>query len=983
MKHIRLSPFVFLIFVGSLSAQGLIFQDSVFTAPLTLSDESEFITFQNCRFVNITGDALTLNKSGAVIADCTFENITGAGIVLDSSEVYFVNDTFRNIVGVGITGLYNTAVLQGCVFSQITSTAVGCGYCDLVEVTDCDLADIGYGVSAIGLHDGQLSVINTRIRRVNGPLQQFQGTAINGTNLRFVEVESCTIDSCIGFGIYVDAIGIEDPTAESVKIQGNKISRADHLGIQGTNCANAIIRDNEISHPGFLGGFSSCIWWSGADARIEENHLHHAIDVTNQHGYGIFVLNTATIARNHIHDCTNHGIRYSILNGEPLGEAPILIFNNSIHDVIFHPIIFEGAQNEPIRMSIRNNTLQAKATITPQYDAPIAIYNHNDSIDIQGNILIYEGVTDTSVYLYLPGAPNSLITEKLNLKVPGDIQFVNYAGRDFHLASTNSPAYNFLPLNFGLPNDDFDGNPRIGQHDAGAFELSNLDSTCACTNCPMEIPDLFFGDFIYTVGDISNNDLASPTQGVCGVRIQFEHDYLGDITMQLISPGGQSVQLVGPTGFFDGTEANLWDVGFVPCNENASPDPGFTAQWNSNQLWGSGANYTGLYYPVNGCLEDFNTGSVKGDWTLRVFDNQASDIGVVHKFDVLFCDMANFSCQPCSILPQAYFTTTPIGAWSINLQNLSSGGATEFQIDFGDGFTASGPVIPSFHTYIDTGIFLIQLIAADECGVDTFIQSVHIQGALPIVFVLAEPLTGCSPLEVQLGSAFFSEVDEWLWLCPGGNPVQSVEPAPLITYTNAGSYPVTLIASNAFGSDTLDNIVTVEVLQGLSNPSFATQVIGNSIHCTNTTQNASSFFWMLNNGNPAGINTSPHVFEVDSSGTYTISLTVSDPCDTFMVSNSVMVIKIGTENLTSKGWQIVLLPNPNDGLFQLGLDAPENASASISILNALGEVFFSKSIQAMEGTNSHQMDLEGLPAGLYYLKFNTLKGFEVLKFVVR
>ena len=984
MKHILITVFASFLLFGNLSGQGLVFQDSVFTEPVSLSNELEFVTFQNCRFVNIVGDALTLNKCGAVISDCSFENIAGAGIVLDSSEIYLINDTLRNIAGDGVYAEKSTVVVQGCQFSNIAETALYFLFCELSEVSDCIIAEVGNGIDCYGPTDGQVSVINTRINRVGIIGQQIIGTAISVTDLRLVKIESCTIDSCIGFGIYVDAIGNIDPSAESVIIQGNTISRANHLGIQGTDAANAVIRDNEISYPGFLGGFSSCIWWEGADARIEENHLHHAIDTTNLHGYGIWALNSATIARNNIHDCTSHGIRFSALD-EPFGEAPVLIFNNVIHEAGGHPIFYEGngfnSLNEPTQVIIRNNTLHATPTNDPSRNAPLAICCDDTPIVAQGNILIYEGVADTSIYVYV--FSGAVLLESLNLKVPGDINFVDYAARDFHLSSKNSPAYNFLPLNFGLPNDDFDGKPRIGQHDAGAFELANTDTICGCTNCPLTIPDLAFGDFIYSVEDIANNNLASPAQGVCGVRVQFEHEYVGDITMELISPGGQSVQLVGPTGFFEASDLSNWDIGFTTCNGNATPDPGFASVWNNNQSWGIGGNYTGIYYPSNGCLESFNTGTVTGDWTLRVFDYQASDTGVVYKFEMLFCDMTGISCQPCSNAPQALFATTTVGPWSVSLQNQTAGGIDQFQIDFGDGFMASGHTIPTFHTYTDTGTFLIRLVAMNECGADTFAQSVHIQGALPIAFVIASPPSGCAPLEVQLGAAFFSDVDQWHWVCPGGNPAESFEAAPIILYTTPGIYPITTIVSNALGSDTISAVISIEVQPGLINPSFSTQVIGDSIICTNTTQNATSFFWTLNSGNPVGIDTSPQVFEVDSSGVYTVSLTVSNACETTAVLNTVTVVIVGDKNLEVNGWQFALSPNPNDGRFNLSIVSPENTGARWSVLNALGVEVYAENVQAMEGRNAVPIELGALPSGLYSLYFRTEKGNVVLKFVVR
>ncbi|MFM2206352.1 MAG: hypothetical protein RL213_327 [Bacteroidota bacterium] len=51
----------------------------------------------------------------------------------------------------------------------------------------------------------------------------------------------------------------------------------------------------------------------------------------------------------------------------------------------------------------------------------------------------------------------------------------------------------------------------------------------------------------------------------------------------------------------------------------------------------------------------------------------------------------------------------------------------------------------------------------------------------------------------------------WQWICPGGTPSTSVDSNPTITYNTAGIYDVTLIASNATGTDTFTRAGFVRV----------------------------------------------------------------------------------------------------------------------------------------------------------------------------
>jgi hypothetical protein len=171
---------------------------------------------------------------------------------------------------------------------------------------------------------------------------------------------------------------------------------------------------------------------------------------------------------------------------------------------------------------------------------------------------------------------------------------------------------------------------------------------CSCTNCPQFMPDNFLGDFLINVSGADNPTLGQNGQGVCGVTLNLDHEYIGDLTITLTSPSGQSVTLIGPEGFFGGTDGDSWNISFVPCNDQANPDPGFADQWSNNQNWGMNNSYSGSYYPNNGCLENFNTGPVDGTWTLTVLDGQANDVGNFYDYEIIFCDPSGILCFSCA-----------------------------------------------------------------------------------------------------------------------------------------------------------------------------------------------------------------------------------------------------------------------------------------------------------------------------------------------
>ena len=192
---------------------------------------------------------------------------------------------------------------------------------------------------------------------------------------------------------------------------------------------------------------------------------------------------------------------------------------------------------------------------------------------------------------------------------------------------------------------------------------------CNCTNCPQFMPDGFTGNFYLNVQNACNPTLGQNGQGVCGVRLHLEHEYIGDLRITLTSPSGQTITLIGPVGFFGGTDFTDWDVTFVPCTAPAAPDPGFANTWNNNQAWGLNGNYTGDYYPSVGCLNTL-TGPVNGQWTMTVFDQQAIDVGTFFDYEIIFCDPSCIDCFTCAANAGALTqndVTACQGAPSLNL----------------------------------------------------------------------------------------------------------------------------------------------------------------------------------------------------------------------------------------------------------------------------------------------------------------------------
>jgi len=178
----------------------------------------------------------------------------------------------------------------------------------------------------------------------------------------------------------------------------------------------------------------------------------------------------------------------------------------------------------------------------------------------------------------------------------------------------------------------------------GSLLLSGnvFSQDCGCVDCPVAIEDQSISIATFVVEGADNNSLN--TNEIQTVFIKFRHSYPAELQMRLISPAGQAVTLIGPQGtaassiFFGG-----FNVSFVSDIINTDPDPGMSSVWNNSDL--SGINqYTGAYLPHSGSLQNFNTGTVNGDWLLEITDPIQFDIGELTEFTIIFKDQAGIDC---------------------------------------------------------------------------------------------------------------------------------------------------------------------------------------------------------------------------------------------------------------------------------------------------------------------------------------------------
>jgi PKD repeat protein len=247
---------------------------------------------------------------------------------------------------------------------------------------------------------------------------------------------------------------------------------------------------------------------------------------------------------------------------------------------------------------------------------------------------------------------------------------------------------------------------------------------------------------------------------------------------------------------------------------------------------------------------------------------------------------------------KAEFNASPVqGAapLDVTFTNTSSGPATVWQWDFGDG-AGSNLQYPT-HTYTTTGIYTVSLTAQVDGesamlpgGTDTQIRTHYItvtQAPLAVDFT-GDPRSGDAPLEVQFTSIVTGEVTAYEWRFGDGGIAST--PNPPHTYTGAGNFDVILKVTGpgeAAQTTKLDYI-TINAPPGAPTATFSADIVSGTAPLTVTftaipSGTVEGWYWTFGDGGAAF--TGPVVSHTYiTSGTFDVGLTVSNTIGSWIES---------------------------------------------------------------------------------------------------
>jgi len=269
-----------------------------------------------------------------------------------------------------------------------------------------------------------------------------------------------------------------------------------------------------------------------------------------------------------------------------------------------------------------------------------------------------------------------------------------------------------------------------------------------------------------------------------------------------------------------------------------------------------------------------HTYTAAGTYTVSLTATNAAGSHTVTKTD--YIQASKVSAPVASFSSDVTAGTEPL---TVSFTDSSTNSPVKWVWTFGDNDYSSA-TNPS-HTYTAEGIYTVTLTVTNSGGSDTVTKTGYITVSavtVPVASFTSNVTTGAIPLTVGFTDASTNTPTAWSWSFGDGST--STEENPSHTYTSAGTYAVTLTATNYGGGNSVTSTGYITATAAI-NPvaSFTSNVttgtIPMSVGFTDTSTNSpTDWTWTFGDGYYAYTENPSH--EYTEAGTYSVTLTVTN-----------------------------------------------------------------------------------------------------------
>lgn len=296
------------------------------------------------------------------------------------------------------------------------------------------------------------------------------------------------------------------------------------------------------------------------------------------------------------------------------------------------------------------------------------------------------------------------------------------------------------------------------------------------------------------------------------------------------------------------------------------------------------------------------------------------------------------------------FTPSIASDWCFNGQV----GASCFEINLND--------------YLGDEIFIkFEAYNGGTIGNNLFIDNINITGVPnnlpPTPAYNASNNVICEGGSITFTDQSSSAITSRSWSFPGGNPATSTSPNPTVTYANPGNYNVSLVVTNANGTESITNTNAVTV----NNPPNTPVIVQNNNTLSVILGPGETAQWYFE-GSFFGTGAS---IIISQAGDYYVVVSNGPNCEsTSSEDRYEPVLNINDFNLNAA---FKLFPNPNNGNFELQADGIYG-NIEFVIYDAIGRKLQTYTETFINEKNTIDFNLNGYNNGVYLLVISSENG---------
>jgi PKD repeat protein len=312
--------------------------------------------------------------------------------------------------------------------------------------------------------------------------------------------------------------------------------------------------------------------------------------------------------------------------------------------------------------------------------------------------------------------------------------------------------------------------------------------------------------------------------------------------------------------------------------------------------------------------------------------------------------------------------------------NNSTENGTTYLWQFGDGNTST-ETNPEY-TYPAEGTYLIILEASNECGSSKKEITIELSNNIPTASFSQSAFTACVPVEIAFTDESDNNPTSWAWTFNGGEPSESNEQNPVVTYNTPGIYDVSLRVTNDFGTSTLESVDAV-VIYDVPRPDFEFEILDEqegTVAFNYTGNLVSTYLWTFGDGNNSDYKDPVHSYDED--GSYEVILEVTNDCGTEKITYLVVIMRSSVTEINNQ-LNFQLMPNPSQGIVYIQLVKELTTEHKLEIFNSQGQMIWNRRVVELSGGNNQLiLNLQNLSEGVYFVRIIGEHEFGMQKLVI-